>query len=623
MSNDHNLDPGTDIVPLHRDIVPRKLAGQLEREAKCTHVDYQPAPPPYPQWRSYSSQSAIRSFCVDRPRKLIWLATWGGVLSWDVAASHTVRHNTTHGLPGNAIAAVVVDALGRIWAAAENGGLAYLDPGAGSSWQPHPDCAGRVIRRLAATEDGGVFAACDKEVLRIDSPAGPVRRLIDAPPAAAYVAALAPYRRGLILTGNAWGLHYVYPNGNVIEISEVKVDVSHLACADDGTVWIGSTAGLFRLDASFENFSQHEAWPHTPVRSICVDAAGSVWVSAQDTAGRVVENEWEPAFSAFEGNPEGRLETLDGALFSIGPDAAFRVEPDHLERVLTWSREDALGNAVQCLSVEEDRLWVGGSGTLSMLHDDQWRTVSSPDLRDIRAVLPQARGRMWAARACWGLHLFDGFIDLPGKFPDEPIFALCAGPDHQLWAAAPHAIFEGPSASGAWTRIHPGLACRDGEIIQALCYVPGDGRGKLYIGTSSAIWAGDLDLGLWEQVRGPWDGARIRAFVHLATLGKLWAASDQGLHSVDTRKRILLGDIRALLLEHPDRGPLWVGTTAGLHRLELDHLGRVMKKRTSAFYAHDSGLAASHVTALALRNAQGRRELFVGSLAGLSCLQLE
>jgi ligand-binding sensor domain-containing protein len=623
VSNPPNLEPGTDIVPLHRDIVPSKLTKQLERAPKCTHVEYQPTPQPYPQWRSYSSQSAIRSVCIDRPRKLIWLATWGGVLSWDVAKSLCVRHNTAHGLQGNAVAAVVVDALGWVWAAAENGGLAFLDPDCREPWRQHPDCAGRVIRRLAAAQRGGVIAACDREVLRIEEPAGPARRLIYNLRAATYVSALAPGRDGGIWTGNAWGLHYVYADGSVGKIAEITDAVSHLALADDGVLWIGSTAGLFRLDASGEIFSRPEAWPHSPVKSICVDAPGSAWVSAEDQAGCVVGDEWEPAFSAFEGNPEGRLETLDGALFSIGPNAAFRVESDHLERVLTWSSEDAMGNAVQCLSTDGDRLWVGGSSTLSMFQGEHWKAVSSPDLRDIRALLSQTGGRMWAARSARGLHLLDGFIDLPGKFPDEPIFSLCAGPDHQLWAAAPHAIFEGPSATGAWTRIHPELACGHGEIIQALCHVPGDGRGKLFIGTSSGIWACDLDFGLWEPIRGPWDGARIRAFVQLASLGKLWAASDRGLHSVDTAKRIFPGDIRALLLEYPDRGPMWVGTSAGLHKLELDHLGRVMKKRTIAFDASDSGLAASMVTALALRNTRDRREMWVGSPAGLSCLELE
>ncbi len=91
---------------------------------------------------------------------------------------------------------------------------------------------------------------------------------------------------------------------------------------------------------------------------------------------------------------------------------------------------------------------------------------------------------------------------------------------------------------------------------------------------------------------------------------------------METNEQVHSGDVRAMLFEQDSADTVWLGIRGGLERLVLRRNRRWTFKPSALFRANDSGLAATMVTALALRKIEGRRELWVGSLAGLSCLQL-
>jgi ligand-binding sensor domain-containing protein len=611
----------TDIVPLRRGIVPRKPARQLEQAAKGSHQRYDPTKKAHPGWSSYSSQASIRSVHADAARGLLWMATWGGVLCWDIDGAVCTRHTSEHGLIGNAVSVVAVDANGRVWASGESGGLAWLDFEARAPWREHPGCAAFVIRRMVSGDRGGVIAACDDCVLQVLDLSIPSIKVIPRQVATRHVQALTADGAGGFWTGNAWGLHHVAANGEVHTCELVTDAVTALARAPDGGLWIGTSAGLFRLPAGSEILFFHEEWPRSAVKWLSVDAADTVWVSAEAGCGRVTSQGWEPEPQVAECNPDGWLECARGQVFSIGPQAVYRLAGESLEVALGWTAEDAAGNAVQCFCAQGERLWAGCVGGLAVLQSGQWQVAASSELRDIRALMPHEEGRLWAGSMRAGLRLLDGLIDVPGDFPGEPIVALCAGADGRQWAASPHVVFVRAPRAREWLRIETGPAGTEGAVIQTLHYRQAEGRGVLLVGTSAGLWSYRPDLGLWEPVPGPWDGMRIRAVAQQGETGPVWIGTAHGLFSLNARRRVHGGDVRAILFEEATGGPVWLGTADGLEQWALPQ-GRLWgKKPDMRLRANNSGLAGTLVTALTLREIDGRRELWVGSLAGPSCLR--
>src|ERR1041384_5372245 len=140
-----------DIVPRRRDIVPRRLQDQLDKQLRYRHDEHKPDD----SWTSYASQRHVRDIAFDRARNRIWLATWGGVLC--IEGTYATRHTSAHGLIGNATRFIVVDDAGVVWAAPEAGGLCSLRPD--EIWETHDKLRSWTVSQMAIGTQGDVYAA--------------------------------------------------------------------------------------------------------------------------------------------------------------------------------------------------------------------------------------------------------------------------------------------------------------------------------------------------------------------------------------------------------------------------------------------------------------------------------
>ena len=79
-------------------------------------------------WENYVSQRSIRSIVVAPQSRHMWLATWGGVLSWNRKEELLYRrYSSEHGMAGNAVDCICLDHRERPWVGHDEGGLSYFD----------------------------------------------------------------------------------------------------------------------------------------------------------------------------------------------------------------------------------------------------------------------------------------------------------------------------------------------------------------------------------------------------------------------------------------------------------------------------------------------------------------
>ncbi|MCB0215312.1 MAG: hypothetical protein KDH92_01660, partial [Chloroflexi bacterium] len=142
-------------------------------------------------WILQSDASAVRDLAVDPRTGDLWLATPGGLLSWDAESRSYARFTMLDGLPANAIGALQVDDEGRVWAGTAKG-LAVL-PVDGAWARVETGLADAPIDRIAlqgwaggpaelevwlAGERGTLRGRRAGEAWRWDAPFPPMRALV-------------------------------------------------------------------------------------------------------------------------------------------------------------------------------------------------------------------------------------------------------------------------------------------------------------------------------------------------------------------------------------------------------------------------------------------------------------
>jgi ligand-binding sensor domain-containing protein len=602
------------------------------RRAQARYRRFDAPELPHPRWASYSSQRHVRDIALDGARGQVWLATWGGVLCWRYAERLCVRHTSEHGLLGNPVRCITVDAGGVVWAG-QDGGLCSLAPEATGGWRHHEKLRGSTVLRLAPRPGGGVYLALrdadGHHALAEVAPDGTLahRRCVGL--VSSEIAALLAGEDGALWVGNAWGLHRYASAGETASFDlsldaggqkEVQVRVRSLAPGPDGGLWVGTNWGLYQLHPGRNPaHAPVVAAPHDEVLALAPEpGSGALWVATAREIGRLEGDDWRPL--------GGRLPEQVDALVSAEFDGVRRtwagggagldeIGADTLAPALLPAPEDTLSNTVRCLWAEERRVWVGTAQGLYAFDGQSWEAVGAPNVRDVRALVPAHGGeRLWVGTWRSGLCLIDRRVYIPVQTPGAPIVALATSASEGLWAATPDTVHWRESDAAPWRPLALEIG---GASIQTLCYQAA--TTTLWVGTSRGLFSYQVDAGLPNLPPEPLGGLSARALALDPLTGQLWVGTSAGLYSQHAWKRHLDDDVRALAFGPADEGALWVGTSSGLKQWPAPGDGHVFAAgATSRFAAENSGLAADPVTALAVSTCGQVCEVWIGAPAGLS-----
>jgi len=518
----------------------------------------------------------------------LWLATESGLTRWDGYRSRTYQSDPQDpsALPDNRVLALLADPRGRLWVGTGVGGLARYDP------------------------------RCDCFSIHGTGPAGLANP---------SVSAIAADGRDGLWVGTAAGLDHFDPDTGAVRHVALgaEADGAVLDVLQDGSgaLWLGTERGLFRRPPGGERFAavRLDAARDSamPVPHLRLDGSGRLWVAARS-------------------------------------HGVFVIEPGQVVPHAVHGGAGAPGLEVESVraivEARQGEVWLGtaGGGIVVVEPDAGWRTrrlrhhvalaTSLPD-DDISSMLRDRGGLVWVGSTT-ALNMHDprqvGVATLFGSTTRDRAVAsvqvpfVMAGPGDRLW------LSEG---DGGGVEILDPLRGRVGELrpdpehprsalprgrVLSMATAPG---GDVYIATRQGLYrVAPRDLGV-TRVEVPTRAADGGAWVLCFDKDVLWMGGADGLWALDVRDRdrpaVLrhegvqrFGSQRVTTILRGRGDTLWVGTAAGVNRVELGS-GRVERLRSDA--ADPGALLAGFVASMLL-DARGR--LWVASVgSGIQVLE--
>jgi len=318
------------------------------------------------------------------PRLVVGLALCALLAAAARAERLPVRaYTSADGLPQDTVSAIVQDAAGQLFVGTEEG-LARFDGGSFVTYGVREGLGSPKVNDLMFTRDGCLWIGTIDGVFRFNPAGPPLFSRASEPsglPSPLRIWAIAEDRRGRIWVGSDAGLLRLETSDGPPRLSaavpEIGATVEALSVGPDGTMWIGSQAGLFRLDASAERpvGPVDEGLAEKRITSMLADRRGRLWVGTRlglcrMSAGAAASGRaaCEALYAAADGLGSGwintLLETRDGTIY-VGSDPGLaRLNEGAPAGGATFHKfgpkDGITGTSV--LSLREDRdgnIWVG------------------------------------------------------------------------------------------------------------------------------------------------------------------------------------------------------------------------------------------------------------------------
>ncbi|MEX2583729.1 MAG: two-component regulator propeller domain-containing protein [Gemmatimonadota bacterium] len=364
------------------------------------------------------------------------------------------------------------------------------------------------------------------------------------------------------------GLFQIHPDSAGVQ----RGSILDLHEAEDGTLWIGASNGLWWLDGAIPSPVSGDIGA---VNVLIPRRAGGVWVG---TEGGQVASTSGKSLGSTRARIEGQsiqalAEGPDGTLWIGTRSGLFRSQGDELVRFPLLGAEEPF---VRALAFDRSgALWVGtrGSGLFRLLDGDieGLDTATGLPSDDIVAILGDAEGHIWFGTAERGLFLlrlgpFVGFTPSEG-LSAEIVLSILESATGTLWMG---------TYGGGLNRVDEAGVSNYGEadgladdFILSLAETP---DGALWIGTRLGV-SRFADGGFTTYGTEDGLGSSAVSALYADPSGVLWAGTSAGLSRLDgdrfTNFTVADGLSNDFIqfITRDSRGDLWIGAREGLTRL--------------------------------------------------------
>ncbi|MBO9664691.1 hybrid sensor histidine kinase/response regulator [Dokdonella sp.] len=402
------------------------------------------APPPAPpQFVSLTVADGLPSSVayktVQDREGFIWIGTQDGLARYDGLGFRVFRHDPADpaSLPSNDVSALLVDRAGNLWCGGEASGLNRLEPdGRGfRHWMHAPNELGTLgsddLFTIVEDADGAIWVGTYLGGLNRLLPDGSFQRYdhdADDPDSlrSTSVISLLPDARKRLWIGTDDGVDVLDADGRLLHVElpptaqrPGPTKVSSLVAEPDGGVVVGTTKGLFRVDAQLRYRGEIGATP-APLRvlSMARGDLDALWIGV---SGGLMRSDARGLhrYGAVESSPGAYpgARTMDilhdgegGTWFALYDGGVARLPP-HWRNFSVFRHvpgDDgslARPRAKTLMQDASGAIWVGsGSDGLDRIDADsgrieRWgerlRLSGSP----LSAVLPQGDAHVWVGTA--------------------------------------------------------------------------------------------------------------------------------------------------------------------------------------------------------------------------------
>lgn len=350
--------------------------------------------------------STVHSVCQTDDGYL-WIGTQDGLARFD-GHSFRVFSSATHEEFGtNWIWRLKKDKKGRLWIATYNAGILRYENQRFSVLGEKDGLTGEMIRDFAFEADGVTWVATKGQgIIRIDSQDRIDRFSKKDGLCGDQVFSLLLDTQQRLWIATLDGGLCVYQNERFqsfgAQSEEGLTRVLSLASSQDGTIWVGSLFGLFRVQNDVVTKFAHPHLPQDGVRAIYEDSHENLWIGFVKTGLCVLRK-------------NGNLECDEK-----GGDVGYEGVLDFYEH-------------------EDDKLFISTGKGLRFLKDGDVKTYTMEDglpTAAVRTVLVDSKGAIWLGTTQGVVKIIDGrLVDFPQKLPLSTLSIVSSYEDRngRLW----------------------------------------------------------------------------------------------------------------------------------------------------------------------------------------------
>lgn len=485
------------------------------------------------------------------PDGYLWVGTTGGLARFDGEKFTLFNHQTTPAFTVDGIASLLVGKNGDLWIGTFGGGLVRYRNGVFRHYPSGHGFTLGFVRSIAESDDGTLFVGTYGGLFRMTAE-GLVRFASDvATLRDSSLFAMSKDRRGSIWVGATTlvrikdGTPSSYPMSGLPAQTLIRT----IVVDSQDTLWIGTTAGLFKSILSNDDAPLHFSRVtsiHGGVRTLFLFPDGRLWVGTSDQGSFLLDGTRAvplttptsfPSNAVFaalrDRNGSYWIGTQAGLIRLVHPATSILFLPKSSDSVSQTISTDTKGH-----------LWIASTRLYEVI-DGHPKEVKIPELRQVHVVtvLQDREGVLWLGTFDQGVYqLKNGHVThLPVQEGLRDIRAMLEGHDGTIWVAG---------GSGIRRFVH-------GQLEPERS-VHGDsprisGVHVLFEDQSGALWIG-ADQGLY-----------------------LWR--DNKLEANDATRTIQ--DVPVWSLHEESSGTLWIGTNGrGLYRWKNGNVNSINPSTT-------------------------------------------